>query len=568
MRKRLAHLWLVHMFVLAMVFSWKTVALAQVKDLQGTIVSTSMDSISKYGNVNLSIERSEIIDAGYKFGDVVTVSFLDKKLDIPYCNTYSDVENGETAVITTNKDTDKYVFLAVNKGDFATKYGLAEKVTGEDGSVSWNAVKGVSFPVNVTISMNTPGGYYEEYVLHHLSYTDERTDYPDLTDDEFANFREVTAGKIGKGKLYRSASPINPRYNRNTYADSAIQKAGVTVIMNLAEDEETAKSYEDFDNTYYSKQTYIPVNMSMDVFAQDSKEKFAQGLRFFVENPGTYCIHCTEGKDRTGFVCAVIECLMGAGHDEIVKDYMTTFYNYYGIKEGDEKYEYIVKNFDNNLCKAFEITDAANADLQEEAAEYIKSLGLTDKEIEALKANLSDAPAEENKTDQVIPNAAGKTVSVKAGDVDIFYPETLPYTGQKWKKVLKDGNTVIYVIIDGKKCGVSKIRMKGGTKAGSSATVTKITFTDGRTFKKKDLGDIKIEIRPYEVSVSSILAGKGTPKLNKKGNVKGLKCSMENPMTTDAEIVKIPPKSAKYENGMVIFSGNFTGTISGNLIGL
>ena len=28
---------------------------------------------------------------------------------------------------------------------------------------------------------------------------------------------------------------------------------------------------------------------------------------------GPYLIHCTEGKDRTGFVSALLECLIGAG---------------------------------------------------------------------------------------------------------------------------------------------------------------------------------------------------------------------------------------------------------------
>ena len=38
-----------------------------------------------------------------------------------------------------------------------------------------------------------------------------------------------------------------------------------------------------------------------------------------------------EGKDRTGYVCALLEGLCGATYDEIVADYLITYDNYYQI---------------------------------------------------------------------------------------------------------------------------------------------------------------------------------------------------------------------------------------------
>jgi len=46
---------------------------------------------------------------------------------------------------------------------------------------------------------------------------------------------------------------------------------------------------------------------------------------------GPYLVHCLEGKDRTGFVCIVLEALMSATYQEIVDDYMLTYNNYYHI---------------------------------------------------------------------------------------------------------------------------------------------------------------------------------------------------------------------------------------------
>ena len=199
-------------------------------------------NILKYGNVTLSLKCDEIKDAGYAFGDVVTVKFLDQSLDVPFCSNYSDVDSGSPGLFA--RDGDEYVLAAINMGDFATAYGIAVKTTNEDKTFVWNYAEGVEGPVTFTISLKEAGGYYDEYVMHQLSYTNERADYPDLTDEQFANFRAVETTGMGKGVLYRTASPVNPENNRNTYADAALKAAGVTVVMNLADDEAAVKGYE------------------------------------------------------------------------------------------------------------------------------------------------------------------------------------------------------------------------------------------------------------------------------------------------------------------------------------
>lgn len=54
--------------------------------------------------------------------------------------------------------------------------------------------------------------------------------YPDLSDEQFANFRAITTTGIGAGKLYRSSSPVNPETNRNLIADRAVS-AGITKLV-------------------------------------------------------------------------------------------------------------------------------------------------------------------------------------------------------------------------------------------------------------------------------------------------------------------------------------------------
>ena len=81
---------------------------------------------------------------------------------------------------------------------------------------------------------------------------------------------------------------------------------------------------------------------------------------------------------------------MGASMDEVIDDYMLTYYNYYGVEEGSEKYDAIVKN---NLIKVlnttFKVGDVYKADLAAEAAAFLtEDAGLTADEVAALKVRL------------------------------------------------------------------------------------------------------------------------------------------------------------------------------------
>lgn len=356
----------------------------------GMTVTAASDNtkIAKYGNVELDYTCEAFLALGYQYGDVVTVSFLGQALDIPFCSNYSDVDSGSPALFA--RDGDLNLVVAINMGDFATTYGIAAKTTFEDKTFVWDYAEGVEGPVQFTIDLKEAGAYLDEYEMHRLTRTNERADYADLSDEEFANFRMVTTTGMGEGKLYRSSSPINPELARNQIADASIQAAGVTTIMNLADSADAAQAYEGYADTYYSTTQYIALNMGVDVLDADFGAKLAEGLRFFIANPGVYMVHCTEGKDRAGFVSAILECLMGATYDEVCADYMITYTNYYGVKADEVRYETILNsNIVKTLTKAFGVEDLKTADLSACAEAYLTGIGLTTEEIAALKTNLS-----------------------------------------------------------------------------------------------------------------------------------------------------------------------------------
>ena len=80
--------------------------------------------------------------------------------------------------------------------------------------------------------------------------------------------------------------------------------------------------------------------MDTNYHEQKYHDRVVKAMIAMSKNEGPYYVHCVEGKNRTGFVLAVIEGLAGASYEEIVKDHMITFANYYGITEETDKEKY------------------------------------------------------------------------------------------------------------------------------------------------------------------------------------------------------------------------------------
>ncbi len=356
---------------------------------QDAIVITD---IQKYGNVQLSISGTDLLALGYAYGDIVIVTVNGHEYDMPVGSNFSDVEQGSMIcrVVIKPETNEDYVLVAINMGDFATTAGIAqkEKIEADPGYV-WHYQ--VEEPVAVSFAMKEQGGYYETWVMNQLTRSEKREDYPDLTDEQFANFRVIATTGVGAGKLYRSSSPVNPEIGRSAYADKAAEQAGVKTFINLADSPETMQGYEGFAESYYSRQAVIPLNLGVDFAADDFRAGLANGIRFIAENEAPFLVHCNEGKDRAGFVSAVLECLMGATLDEVKADYMVTFFNYYGVQPGTDQYDLIVSaNIVKSLCTAFGLDTLENADLAAAAEAYLLGIGVTADEIAQVRAKLGE----------------------------------------------------------------------------------------------------------------------------------------------------------------------------------
>ena len=357
-------------------------------------LDSSVKDIQKYGNLVLSITKSDMDSIGAEYGDVFTVDLGDQVLEAPYCTSYSDVEIGD---LVLRNDGDG-IILAINMGDFASSYGIATKVSNPDKTYQWVFEEGKKLEdITLSLILTGKGGYRDQYLIHQLFRTNEREDYS--SDAVFANFREIVGGNLGSGALYRSSSPVNNEIGRAKYADELMSLNNIKSVMNLADSRETIEGYfkeEDFASPYY-KSLYengqvIALNMGVSFKTREFQNGLVEGLTFLSKNEGPYLVHCNEGKDRAGFTSALLSALMGLTYDEIASDYMTSYENYYHVEKGTEQYEAVKRsNIDSMLSfiAGVETKDLENVDLSVKAEEFLIAIGMEKADIDTLKSKLS-----------------------------------------------------------------------------------------------------------------------------------------------------------------------------------
>jgi len=371
---------------------------AEIKELKSKIsadsiykapsLAATVTEIEKYGHASTDVLIEDFYKAGFKTGDMVTVIFDNGfVIEAPFLDGYY-VDNGSPLVRAYPGHTN--IAVCINYGKL-------------------NEIANVKVGDKLTIMLTGPEKYKLQYEIRKLERTNNRADYS--SDEVFANFRNITAGKLAKGVVYRSSSPVNNELGRASYTDALIKAAKINAVANLADSKENIESYiaaEDFASPYYAElyknNKVLPLNMGLAFSSDEFKEGIVKGLVFMSENQGPYLFHCTEGKDRTGYFAALVESLMGASKDEIVKDYMQSYINYYGVEEGTDKYNLISEDV-LAMLKVIAGADLNNANLALSAENYLLSGRMTAEQISKLKANLSteiSAPTESKAEEPVI----------------------------------------------------------------------------------------------------------------------------------------------------------------------
>lgn len=352
-------------------------------------IETGIARIQKYGNIVLQLSGSALMDQGYEYGDLIAVELGGATLEMPICADYAQVDSG-AAVCRIKVDEasgESAVILALRDDSLAIQLNLAQRVDiQEDPGYRWD----YDPDMPITLSLVEKGGYRNKS-RHRLNLSIRREDYPELTDAQYANFRPVTTTGMGKNALFRSTSPINPAYNRNREADEAVNLNGIHTCINLADSQGEMEGYPDFRSSYYSQLDIVPLNLMVRFRSDDFRQGVVRGLRYMLDHEGPWLVHCTLGKDRTGFVCALLEALMGADEAEILADYMTTYENFYHLKPEDAAYRSLAESARReSLSEARAMDLRENPDLARCARKWLVDAGMTEAEIQALKMRLRE----------------------------------------------------------------------------------------------------------------------------------------------------------------------------------
>ena len=221
----------------------------------------------------------------------------------------------------------------------------------------WNLLH-LTTDMKCTITLVEQGGYdYEQKLVGGLTYSKDIEDYEAKNgfskEEVFANFRAVRSDAIRENVLFRSASPFDNANNRAPYVNELAKANGIDYVLNLADSQAKIDKYKesdvwpelDYSQALLDNDQVCLMAMSAAYEGAAYHTALVNGLNSALAHNATKILfHCTEGKDRTGFVGLVLESLCGASYEEMLYDYMVTYDNYYSLTEASDKtaYDYIV----------------------------------------------------------------------------------------------------------------------------------------------------------------------------------------------------------------------------------
>ena len=349
------------------------------KNKEPILENYSIHRDEEFGGAYIDISIDGFNKLGFKFGDSLNLYFSNNVAytDIGYYSGYYVPAGQELVVGYPGYD---YIKFCINYGDDVYTMNNFDKDT------------------KVTIKINQAQRYKAIEETLSISYSNDINEYD--SKEQFANFREIKVGNIKDGLLYRGASPIDNRKNRAAVVDDLLEEYNISYVIDLADKRETVDDFyadKDFNSPYFKSLDEdgdvfllgMAAAYKNDDFAGKMKDMFLNIL----EADGPFYIHCLEGKDRTGYVCMVIEALCGATYEELIDDYFITYHNYYGIEKDTSKYELIKEiHIDEMIRYVFEFHESTNlltANYRSRVNDYLLAIGLTQDQIDAVQTKLS-----------------------------------------------------------------------------------------------------------------------------------------------------------------------------------
>ena len=347
---------------------------------KGQLYNAGITQDAKFNSCTVNITIDEFTKLGFDLGDSCDIKFSNgyEIKDVPYYNGFY-VKNSYPVIVAYPSSTN--ILITYNNTGIWDVAKLSEQDT-------------------VNICLNTENKYLSTQEALGQAYSVLREQYN--SDEEFSNFRSLKGGSLKENLVYRGASPVDNSRKRAKITDNLLKTYKINSIVDLADSEEDMQGYfkeSNFDSEYtktlYENNKVALLNMGSSYDSLPYKQSVVKGFMHMLETEGPYYIHCMEGKDRTGFVCMLLEALMGSSYAEMRDDYMKTYENYYKITEvrTNEKYNAIVDlYFDSFMETLSGISDKEslkNVDYTTYAKEYLIEGGMSGDKINDLIGLLS-----------------------------------------------------------------------------------------------------------------------------------------------------------------------------------
>lgn len=163
-------------------------------------------------------------------------------------------------------------------------------------------------------------------------------------------------------------------------------------VLNLADTEEMIESYDmpSYSSWLWENGNVILCPLKADPTATAYNTQLIAALKELPSHPAPYVVHCMEGKDRTGYVCALLEGLCGATYQEMVDDYLVTYANYYKVTpEKDPKVCDALISLRLNMCLMYyagvdDESQLPNVDYAKAFSSYLLAHGMSQEQLNAL----------------------------------------------------------------------------------------------------------------------------------------------------------------------------------------
>lgn len=346
------------------------------KNIQEPILkNNAIHRDEEFGGAYIDISIDAFNKLGFKYGDSLDLTFSNnvKCEDIGYYSGYY-VPAGQELVVAYPGYS--YIKYCINYGDDVYTENNFDENT------------------KVTITVNKSGKYKDIEETLCIKYSDDINEYP--SKEAFANFREIRTGHLKEGILYRGASPVDDSRKRTTAVDELLEEHNIAYNIDLADKNTEGSKYQvhSYIEGLRNNDKVLFLGMAAAYKTEDFASKMKALFEGILNNDGPYYIHCLEGKDRTGYVCMVIEALCGATYEELIDDYFITYQNYYQIEKGSDKYNIIKEmHIDEMIRFVFGFNKTTNllmANYLSQVNSYLlEEVKLTEEQIDAVQAKLS-----------------------------------------------------------------------------------------------------------------------------------------------------------------------------------